>query len=142
MKKITSTIAVAIAITLLSACNGNSGQNDGSGSHSKSAELPGAGIYKRTCITCHMANGEGIPGTYPPLAKSDYFADKEKTIQQVIKGSSGEMTVNGKKYNNTMIPQQLTDEEIADVLTFVFSNFGNNNGAVTAAEVKAVRAKS
>lgn len=104
-------------------------------------EAPGESVYKRTCITCHQAMGQGIPDLYPPLAKSDFLADKEKVILQVLKGHSGEMTVNGKKYNNTMPPQQLNDQETADVLTYVYSSFGNSGGAVTADEVKAARAK-
>jgi nitrite reductase (NO-forming) len=90
-----------------------------------------------------MAAGDGIENVYPPLAKSDYLADRERAIHQVIKGSSGEIVVNGKKYNNTMPPQQLTDEEVAAVLTFVYTNpnMGNGGAAVTIDEVKAVRAK-
>lgn len=88
-----------------------------------------------------MAAGEGIPNVYPPLAGSDYLADRERAITQVIKGSSGEIVVNGKKYNNTMPPQQLNDEEIAAVLTYVYTHWDNNGQAVTADEVKAVRAK-
>lgn len=104
-------------------------------------ESPGESVYKRTCITCHQALGQGIPNVYPPLAKSDFLGDKEKVIHQVIKGYTGELTVNGVKYNNTMPPQNLNDQEVADVLTYVYSSFGNSGGAVTVDEVKAVRAK-
>jgi nitrite reductase (NO-forming) len=105
-------------------------------------KVPGEDTYKRTCGTCHQSTGEGIAGVYPPLAKSDFLADKEKVINQVIKGHSGEMTVNGKKFNNTMPPQKLDDQEVADVLTYVYSSFGNTGGPVTADEVKAERAKA
>ncbi len=101
----------------------------------------GEAIYKKTCITCHQANGEGLPNTFPPLAKSDYLANKEKTIRQVINGGSGDIVVNGKNYNSTMTQLQLSDEEVASVLTYVYSNFGNSGGTVTADEVKSVRAK-
>lgn len=87
-----------------------------------------------------MAAGEGIENVYPPLAQSDYLKDKTRAIHQVINGSSGEIVVNGKKYNNTMPPQQLSDEEIAAVLTYVYSGWENGGGTVTAEEVKAVRA--
>ncbi len=107
----------------------------------KSTKPTGEDIYKRVCAACHMASGEGIPNVYPPLAKSDYLADKDRAITQVIKGSSGEITVNGKTYNNTMLPQQLNDEEIAAVLTFVYTSMGNGGTGVTADEVKGVRAK-
>lgn len=102
----------------------------------------GETVYKRSCTSCHMANGEGIPNVYPPLAKSDYLGDKERAITQVIKGSSGEIVVNGKTYNNTMPPQQLNDEEIAAVLTYVYTNWENNGTPVTVDEVKAARAKA
>lgn len=105
------------------------------------AKPTGVDIYNRTCVSCHQSDGQGMQNVYPPLAKSDYLADKEKTITQVIKGSSGEIMVNGKKYNNTMPPQQLNDEEIATVLTYVYGNFGNSGGTVTPEDVKTVRAK-
>lgn len=140
MKKNLIIAMVACALYGMSSC-GNNTENKTAGTETKSKEPPGATIYKRTCITCHMASGEGIPGTYPPLAKSDFLSDKEKVITQVIKGSMGEITVNGKKYNSVMTPQQLNDDEIADVLSYVYSNFGNSGGPVSADEVKAVRAK-
>ena len=72
---------------------------------------------------------------------SEFITDKEKTIGQVIKGYTGEMVVNGKKYNSTMPAQQLNDDEVAAVLTYVYSNFGNGGTSVTAGEVTAARAK-
>jgi mono/diheme cytochrome c family protein len=101
----------------------------------------GKDVYMKTCVACHQADGGGINGSFPPLAKSDYLADKQRAIEQVLKGKSGEMKVNGMAYNGTMPPQPLNDDEIAAVLTYVYSNFGNAGGAVTAAEVKAVRDK-
>ncbi len=105
------------------------------------AQVSGEDIYKRKCVSCHMGGGDGIANVYPPLAGSDYLANKEGTILQVLAGSSGEIIVNGKKYNNTMPPQQLNDNEVAAVLTYVYNNMGNKGGTVTAEEVKAVRAK-
>lgn len=100
----------------------------------------GKTVYTQTCIACHQATGAGIPGAFPPLAKSDYLnADVNRAIKQVIKGSNGPMTVNGKKYSGAMPPQTLTDQQIADVLTYVYSNWGNNKKVVTAAMVKAQR---
>jgi nitrite reductase (NO-forming) len=126
---------------MMSACGGNSNEGGTAGTAAKPAAADGANIYKRTCISCHQAGGEGIANTYPPLAKSDFLADREKVIKQVIKGFMGEMTVNGVKYNSVMPAQQLDDAEVAAVLTYVYSNFGNTGAAVTAAEVKDVRAK-
>ncbi len=141
MKKV-HLAAIAIAgIMAIYSCGGNNTQTETSNAPATPAKVTGDAIYKKTCITCHQANGEGLPNTYPPLAKSDFISDKEKTIAQVIKGYSGELTVNGKKYNSAMPAQQLTDEEVAAVLTYVYGNFGNGGTSVTADEVKAVRGK-
>lgn len=100
----------------------------------------GKTVYTQTCVACHQATGVGIPNAFPPLAKSDYLnADVNRAIKQVIKGSNGPMTVNGKKYTGAMPPQALTDQQIADVLTYVYSNWGNNKKVVTVAMVKAQR---
>ncbi len=101
--------------------------------------IAGKNIYAQTCIACHQAEGQGVKGTFPPLAKSDYMMnDKARSVQVVVKGLSGEITVNGEKYNSVMPPQypHLNDEDIANVLTYVRNSFGNKGEAVTAEEVK------
>lgn len=100
----------------------------------------GEEVYKQACQACHQANGEGLPNTFPPLAKSDYLlADKTRAINQVIKGSSGEITVNGLKFNSTMPPPNLTDEQVADVLNYVLHSWGNNGPVIITEEVKSQR---
>ena len=139
MKKIGFAVAVTLII-LISSCGSNP-ENTTSGSSAPPAAASGAAIYNKTCVTCHQANGEGLPNTFPPLAKSDYISNREKTILQVLKGSTGEIVVNGKTFNSVMPAQQLSDEEIASVLTYVYGNFGNGGGTITPAEVKGIRAK-
>jgi nitrite reductase (NO-forming) len=142
MKKLRLVTITVFALLLLSSCGSNPAQPENADNTPSKPHTPtGEDIYKRTCITCHQANGAGIPATYPPLAKSDYIHDKEKTIGQVIKGSSGDIVVNGAKFSNVMPPQQLNDDEVAAVLTYVYTNLGNTGSPVTADEVKAVRAK-
>jgi mono/diheme cytochrome c family protein len=100
----------------------------------------GKGVYTKTCIACHQATGAGIPGAFPPLAKSDYLnADVNRAIKQVIKGSTAPITVNGKKYTTAMPAQALSDQQIADVLTYVYASWGNSKKVVTPAMVKAQR---
>ncbi|PRZ21212.1 copper-containing nitrite reductase [Flavobacterium granuli] len=102
----------------------------------------GKTLYGRTCFACHQSEGQGVPNAFPPLAKSDYLnANIDRAINAVLHGLSGEVTVNGKKYNNVMTSQNLTDDEIADVLTYVYNSWGNNKTVVTPAKVKALRAK-
>ena len=141
MKKIHLASVTAFVIFLLCSCGGAPDQSGTPTTSGASATISGEAVYKRTCITCHQADGEGLPNTYPPLAKSDFLADKEKEIKQVISGFTGELVVNGTKYNSSMPAQQLNDDEIAAVLTYVNSNFGNSGGAVSTREVQDVRAK-
>jgi len=100
----------------------------------------GKAVFARTCIACHQATGAGIPGAFPPLAKSDYLnKDLNRAIKQVIKGSNGVIVVNGVKFNGAMPAQALNDKDIADVLTYVYSSWGNNKSVVTPAMVVAQR---
>ena len=102
----------------------------------------GKNIYSRTCFACHQSEGQGIPNAFPPLAKSDFLnADVNRSIDAVLYGLSGEITVNGKKYNSVMTSQNLTDQEISDVLTYVYNSWGNNKTRVTPEMVKTQRAK-
>lgn len=100
----------------------------------------GKQIYTQTCFACHQANGEGIANAFPPLAKSDYLnADVDRSIEIVLKGKTGEIVVNGQKYNSVMTKQTLDDDETADVLTYIYNSWGNNKSVVTPNMVSKVR---
>jgi mono/diheme cytochrome c family protein len=100
----------------------------------------GKEVYSLNCQSCHMEKGEGVAGLYPPLAKTTYVKDTKKIIGIILNGQSGEIVVNGNKYNTDMPAQAyLSDQQIADVLTYVRSSWGNKYPAVTAAQVKAER---
>jgi nitrite reductase (NO-forming) len=102
----------------------------------------GKQVYAGLCFACHQADGNGLQPVFPPLAKSDYMlADRERAIRLVLKGVTGPMVVNGKKYDSAMPPQEgvLTDAQVADVLTYVFNAWGNQGDAFTADQVKAIR---
>ena len=102
----------------------------------------GKQIYGQTCIACHQAEGQGIEGAFPPLAKSDYLnADVDRAIDIVLHGKTGEITVNGQKYNSVMTRQSLSAEEIANVMTYVYNSWGNNKTVVTPQRVKNVKSK-
>ena len=102
----------------------------------------GKQVYGQTCIACHQAEGQGIPNAFPPLAKSDYLnADVDRAIEAVLFGLSGEITVNGEKYNSIMTAQMISQEEVANVLTYVYNSWGNNNTVVTPEMVKKVKEK-
>ncbi len=101
----------------------------------------GKRVYMQNCSMCHQATGNGLPQVFPPLAKSDYLmADKTRNIGVVLRGLSGPVTVNGHTYNGVMPPQvQLSDDQIANVLTFIMNSWGNQGDTVSTEEVKAVR---
>jgi mono/diheme cytochrome c family protein len=109
----------------------------------------GRQIYGRTCVTCHGANGMGQPGTFPPLAGSDWVNAEQpgRMIRLVLQGFSGPgLKVNGQPFNTggAMVPwNSLSDDDIAAVITFVRGNkeWGNKAGPVTPQQVAAVRAK-
>lgn len=102
----------------------------------------GKEVYALYCQSCHMENGEGMEGVNPPVAKTTYLKDVKKNIGYILNGQTGEITVNGKKYNATMNPMNyLDDQQIADVLNYVRNSWGNKYPAVTPAQVKAEREK-
>ena len=99
-------------------------------------------IYDRSCFACHQPDGSGLPNAFPPLAKSDYLnADVDRAIGVVLNGLSGEITVNGKKYQSVMPAQVLTDEEVASVMTYIYNSWDNNGTEVTVEQVKKNRNK-
>lgn len=104
--------------------------------------VSGKQVYMKTCFACHQANGEGIANAFPPLANSDYLnADVDRAIGTVLNGKTGEITVNGKKYNSVMTKQTLNDDEVADVMTYIYNSWGNKKTNVTVNKVQSVRNK-
>lgn len=104
----------------------------------------GKKIYEQYCLSCHQADGTGVPKLNPPLIKTAWVTgDKKKLIQWVLHGSTEKVAIDGKYYSNNMPAQDfLKDQEIADVLTYIRNSFGNKASAITATEVKNIRAAS
>lgn len=104
----------------------------------------GKQVYLEQCLACHQADAGGVQNMNPPLVKTKWIlGDKTTLVQVVLKGMTGEVDIEGETYHNVMAPHNdLTDQQIADVLTYVRNNFGNKASAVTAAEVKMIRAKT
>ncbi|KYF61011.1 cytochrome c precursor [Sorangium cellulosum] len=103
----------------------------------------GGKIYYRSCTSCHQARGEGKPGRYPPLVGTSWLLDDAETpIRLLLLGATGPMEVNGVVYNDVMpnLGVTLSDEEIALVLTYVRSSWGNSAPAITKDDVARVRA--
>jgi nitrite reductase (NO-forming) len=104
----------------------------------------GRQLFTGTCSVCHQANGEGLKGVFPPLAGSDYIAqDPKRIVRTILHGLSGKVTVNGTDYDSVMPPMnQLTDDEVANIATFVLNSWGNPGGLATKDEAAAARAEN
>lgn len=113
------------------------------------AEIPaarlarGQALYAQHCAPCHQLNGTGLPGTFPPLAKSDFLAaDLPRALRAVLEGLKGPITVNGAHYDGVMPPALLNDSALADVFTYILNTWDNPGGLVLPATVRAVRSKT
>lgn len=144
MKKLLFVLALTgITIAQVHAQTHKTGAKKPAASTSIAASIAaGQKIYIATCLTCHQADGGGVSNMNPPLIKTTYvLGDKNKIIQIVLKGFSEKVEINGDEYSNVMPAQStLTDQQVADVLTYVRNSFGNKASAVKAADVKKVRA--
>lgn len=134
--KIKKLIPVLLLMALIS-CGGNKKPAE------ETAVNPGQEIYLKYCMACHQASGSGVQGMYPTLQKTDWVnGDKTRLINLLLNGQQGEITVNGQVFRGVMPTHQfLTDAQIADVLTYVRSNFGNSSVAVLPEEVAPLRQK-
>ena len=101
----------------------------------------GKELYQKYCLTCHQADGGGVPFTFPSLIKSEWVnGDKTRLIKIVLNGLEGDITVGEDTFSGVMPKQNnLTDMQISTVLTWLRKNFENNSEAVIPNEVKALR---
>ena len=107
----------------------------------KASIARGKNIYEQYCLSCHQADGSGVPGMNPPLIKTSWVkGDKKKLIKWVLQGSAENVPIDGQSYSNNMAAQNfLKDQELADVLTYIRNSFGNKQSSVTPTEVKTTR---
>lgn len=102
----------------------------------------GKTLYDANCLACHQMDGSGVPGLAPALAGNKHVEeDAKKLILVVLKGMEGELEVNGNYFNSVMPPQpHLSDNEIADILTYMRNSWTNKADPVKPETVKEVRA--
>ena len=141
-------VLLVLAVTLLSQTQKPAQTKKPAGSPARVAMQAamdrGKKVYLEQCLACHQADAGGVQNMNPPLIKTKWvLGDKTTLVQVVLKGMTGEVDIDGETYHNVMAPHNdLTDQQIADVLTYVRNNFGNKASMVTAAEVKTIRAKT
>jgi mono/diheme cytochrome c family protein len=107
----------------------------------ENGSAPGASTYTTNCASCHQAGGKGLAGSFPPLAGNPVVTGDAKQVIHIVKyGLTGKIMVGPDAYNGVMPPwgSQLSDAQIAGVVTFIRTSWGNNASAVTAADVTAV----
>ena len=98
------------------------------------AAVDGGAIFAANCAACHQANGQGLPGVFPPLAGSEWVVGDPKVLANILlHGVSGKIEVAGQSFDG-MMPAfaQLSDAEIAGVLTHIRSTWGNQAEAISA----------
>ena len=103
----------------------------------------GKKIFSANCQTCHQANGEGVPGQYPPLAGSEFTNGGSRRMAMIVlKGLQGPVKVKGQQFGSAVMQpwdKTLTDQKIADVMTYERSEWGNHASPVTAEQIAALR---
>ena len=117
--------------------------NSDSNSTFQHKKLPGEIVYKKYCISCHQADGGGVPNMSPPLLQTSFILGEKETLIKIVLNGLKNVDIDDQTYNNPMpaLGSVLKDQQIADVLTYVRNSFGNKASPVTASEVKAVRSK-
>jgi nitrite reductase (NO-forming) len=95
----------------------------------------GKTVYETSCLSCHMADGKGLEGVYPPVNISKNLADKNRLIKVIVQGMRGPMTANGVEYDLEMVGTPLTNEQAADVANYIRNSWGNKAPAILPSDV-------
>lgn len=114
----------------------------GAGPATESQLARGKQVYELLCQACHMPDGRGMGNALPPLAGADFMlADRDRAAAVVLHGLSGPITVNGIGYNAAMPPLggMLSDQQVADVLTYVFNTWDNAGEAFLPEQIRTLR---
>ncbi|WP_143961934.1 c-type cytochrome [Litoribacter populi] len=140
MKRLKLTLFVVLVVAALSC---ESEKSESSISHIKDTKtkqyaIEGKILYQSNCSNCHQADGTGLVKVIPPLAQADYMLEDQARTARIIRyGMTGEITVNGVEYNQNMPANpQLTPIEIAQIMTYIFNVWGNNEGLIGASSVE------
>jgi nitrite reductase (NO-forming) len=102
----------------------------------ESSKERGEKVYVAQCMSCHLPNGEGINGVYPPVARANNLADKSKLVKILLKGQRGLIKVNGVEYNGAMTGYPLNNQQAADVINYMRNTWGNKGNTILPSEIQ------
>ena len=143
--------ALFLAIFIMIACKNSGGKGNKSDQNLNSEQtekavvdnnmIRGEAVYSEVCGICHQEDGSGVPMMFPPLIKSDIInGDHVKLIKIILEGMKGPLVVKGEQYDNEMPPQNnLSDQQISDLLTYLRKSFGNSADPISVEEVSKSR---
>lgn len=130
------------------ASNSQGGKSEATVPVPTTTKASGRDLFERNCVMCHQAQGQGLEGVFPPLAKSNFLKritdskDRKEWVEIILKGKQGKVTVNGKDYNGIMTPVSgLSDDDMAAVMNYVANSWGNKAREFTSTEIKGYREK-
>lgn len=135
-------VCVLVFLTTVKSSNTNNhSETDEVFSDSTASFARGKSLYKTHCLSCHQFDGGGVENMNPPLIQTSYvLGNKARLINIVLKGFNKRVDIGGDTYSNNMPPLAfLTNQQIADVLTYVRNDFGNKASVVKVTDVKSVR---
>lgn len=137
-------LILALALTVAAAACSHTSQSSSSSTSTTAAAMPssGASVYATNCSSCHQASGQGVSGTFPPLAGNSVVTGPATAVIRIVKaGLKGAISVKGTTYNGEMPAwsPSLSTNDIAAVVSYVRSSWGNHAGPVTAAQVAATK---
>ncbi|MGF1508918.1 MAG: c-type cytochrome [Myxococcota bacterium] len=131
-------------MAMVDSLNRADGPNEVVATASEETAVDGAVVYAGICQACHQSTGKGLAGVFPPLAGSEWVVGPvERPVALVLRGLAGPIEVDGVTYNNVMpaFGEQLSDPEIAAVVSYIRKSWGNDADPVDATRVKALRAR-
>ncbi len=93
-------------------------------------------VYSSNCSACHMVNGEGLNGVFPPVVQTEILKDTPALVKAIVNGVSGKTVVKGVEYNGAMSGYPLSDEQVADLINYMRNSWGNSGEPVTPADIQ------
>ncbi|MBC6401361.1 MAG: cytochrome c [Ekhidna sp.] len=142
MKKLLTSLSI---VFLISSCGSSSSEIKSASSDQmnsrdkirlKQYKVEGSKIYTAYCANCHQQDGKGLAAVFPPLAGADYLMEDLKRAACIIKnGQADEIVVNGETYNQMMPGNPITNLEIAEVLTYITNEWGNEAGLTSVKDI-------